>query len=117
VKITLPEIHFVLALLFNIVLHRSANAQVIKANDQIMAYRASASRINDLIYTKLDVHFNYRKYLMYGKEWVPLKPHFYPTDTLKLDARGNGSQIGCPDKKWQDRSAQIFLRQHRYSPE
>ena len=25
---------------------------------------------------------------MYGKEWVTLKPHFYPTDTLRLDAKG-----------------------------
>ena len=25
---------------------------------------------------------------MYGKEWVTLRPHFYPTDTLRLDAQG-----------------------------
>ncbi len=25
---------------------------------------------------------------MYGKEWVTLRPHFYPTDTLRLDAKG-----------------------------
>lgn len=25
---------------------------------------------------------------MYGKEWVTIKPHFYPTDTLRLDAKG-----------------------------
>jgi len=25
---------------------------------------------------------------MYGKEWVTLKPHMYPTDTLRLDAKG-----------------------------
>ena len=25
---------------------------------------------------------------MYGKEWVTLKPHFYSTDTLELDAKG-----------------------------
>ena len=25
---------------------------------------------------------------MYGKEWVTLKPHFYPTDSLRLDAKG-----------------------------
>jgi aminopeptidase N len=25
---------------------------------------------------------------MYGKEWVTVKPHFYPTDSLTLDAKG-----------------------------
>ncbi|HZY35759.1 MAG TPA: M1 family metallopeptidase [Mucilaginibacter sp.] len=51
-------------------------------------YRAAAPRINDLVHTKLDVRFDYKKRYMYGKEWVTLKPHFYPTDTLRLDAKG-----------------------------
>lgn len=51
-------------------------------------YRATYPRINDLIHTKLDVRFDYKKRYMYGKEWVTLKPHFYPTDTLRLDAKG-----------------------------
>jgi aminopeptidase N len=51
-------------------------------------YRATPARINDLINTKLDVRFDYKKCFMYGKEWVTLKPHFYPTDTLRLDAKG-----------------------------
>ena len=51
-------------------------------------YRATPTRVNDLINTKLDVRFDYKKCFMYGKEWVTLKPHFYPTDTLRLDAKG-----------------------------
>jgi aminopeptidase N len=51
-------------------------------------YRASAPKINDLVHTKLDVKFDYAKSYMYGKEWVTLVPHFYPTDTLSLDAKG-----------------------------
>ena len=51
-------------------------------------YRATPPKINDLIHTKLDVRFDYKKRFMYGKEWVTLKPHFYPTDTLRLDAKG-----------------------------
>jgi len=51
-------------------------------------YRATPARVNDLINTKLDVRFDYKKCFMYGKEWVTLKPHFYPTDTLRLDAKG-----------------------------
>ena len=51
-------------------------------------YRASAPKINDLVDTKLDVRFDYGKQYLYGKEWVTLHPHFYPTDSLMLDAKG-----------------------------
>jgi aminopeptidase N len=51
-------------------------------------YRGSYERINDLVHTKLDVRFDYDKSYLYGKEWVTLKPHFYPTDSLLLDAKG-----------------------------
>lgn len=62
--------------------------QAPKADDPAMKiYRATAPKINDLIHTKLDVRFDYKKRFMYGKEWVTLKPHFYPTDTLRLDAK------------------------------
>ncbi len=50
--------------------------------------RESAPRINDLVHTKLDVRFNYEKAQMYGKEWLTLQPHFYPTDSVTLDAKG-----------------------------
>ena len=39
-------------------------------------YRATPPKINDLIHTKLDVHFDYKKRYMYGKEWVTLNPIF-----------------------------------------
>ena len=51
-------------------------------------YRASATKINDLVNTKLDVKFDYAKSYMNGKAWITLKPHFYPTDSLALDAKG-----------------------------
>ena len=44
--------------------------------------------INDLVHTKLDVRFDYSKSYLYGKAWITLKPHFYPTDSLTLDAKG-----------------------------
>jgi aminopeptidase N len=50
-------------------------------------YRASATRINDLAHTRLDVRFDYSKAWMYGKAWITLHPHFYPTDSLNLDAK------------------------------
>lgn len=51
-------------------------------------YRASATKVNDLVHTKLDVRFDYAKRYLYGKEWVTLKPHAYPIDSLRLDAKG-----------------------------
>ncbi|HUB62268.1 MAG TPA: M1 family metallopeptidase [Puia sp.] len=51
-------------------------------------YRATATKYDDLVHTRLDVKFDYDKCYMYGKEWVTLKPHFYSTDTLDLDAKG-----------------------------
>ncbi|MEO6313445.1 MAG: M1 family metallopeptidase [Chitinophagaceae bacterium] len=51
-------------------------------------YRATSPRINDLVHTKLDVRFDYNKSYLYGKAWVTLKPHFYATDSVLLDAKG-----------------------------
>jgi aminopeptidase N len=51
-------------------------------------YRETATRINDLVHTKLDVNFDYSKSYMNGKVWITLKPHFYSTDSLTLDAKG-----------------------------
>jgi aminopeptidase N len=51
-------------------------------------YRESSARVNDLVNTKLDAKFDFSKSYMYGKAWITLKPHFYPTDSLRLDAKG-----------------------------
>jgi len=51
-------------------------------------YRSSAEKINDLVHTKLDARFDFEKSQLNGKVWITLKPHFYPTDSLRLDAKG-----------------------------
>ncbi len=51
-------------------------------------YRPAAEKINDLVHTKLDVSFDYAKAWMPAKAWITLQPHFYPTDSLRLDAKG-----------------------------
>jgi aminopeptidase N len=51
-------------------------------------YRATSTRINDLVHTKLDARFDFPKAWMYGNVWITLKPHFYATDSLNLDAKG-----------------------------
>ena len=51
-------------------------------------YRETATRINNLVHTKLEVNPDFSKSYLYGKAWLTLKPQFYPTDTLTLDAKG-----------------------------
>ena len=51
-------------------------------------YQASFTLINDIIHTKLDVNFDWAKQYMNGQATITIKPHFYPTSTLALDARG-----------------------------
>lgn len=55
---------------------------------QTNTYQATLAKVNDLVHTKLDVRFDYKKCYLYGKEWITLMPHFYPTDSLRLDAKG-----------------------------
>lgn len=51
-------------------------------------YRGFSTKLNDLVHTKLDVRFDLAHAHMPGKAWITLKPHFYPTDSLQLDAKG-----------------------------
>lgn len=50
-------------------------------------YRAEAEKINALVHTKLDLKFDYAKQHVLGEAWLTLKPHFYPTKKLTLDAK------------------------------
>src|SRR5579862_4430607 len=76
--------------MFWMLIWAAASAQPVTEKDESWKsiYRGSATKINDLVHTKLDVKFDYDKSYMYGKEWVTFTPHFYPTDTLTLDAKG-----------------------------
>ncbi len=51
-------------------------------------YRETATRINNLVHTKLELKPDFSKSYVYGKAWITLQPHFYTTDTLTLDAKG-----------------------------
>ncbi|UKJ07555.1 M1 family metallopeptidase [Solitalea lacus] len=51
-------------------------------------YFATYTTINDLINTKLDLKFKWDSAFVYGKAELKLKPYFYPTDSLKLSAKG-----------------------------
>lgn len=54
----------------------------------LLQYQPSTTRVNDIIHTKLDVSFDWIKQYLFGKATLTIKPYFYPTSTLQLDARG-----------------------------
>ncbi len=51
-------------------------------------YQASYTRYHDLLHTKLEVAFDWEKQRLNGKATLTLKPYFYPTGGLVLDAKG-----------------------------
>lgn len=48
----------------------------------------AATRINDLLHTRLEVSFDWNKRYLYGKATISARPYFYPVRRLDLDARG-----------------------------
>ena len=58
------------------------------SKENISEYRATATKLHDLIHTKLEIKLDYDKAWLIGKAWITLKPHFYSTDSLLLDAQG-----------------------------
>ena len=64
------------------------SAQDLKSAFPVKGYREAAPKVNDLVHTILNIRFDYKKRYLYGREWLTLHPHFYPTDTLRLDAKG-----------------------------
>lgn len=54
----------------------------------LSTYNPSAKRENDLLHTKLDLRFDWAKEQVMGKATLTLKPYFYPTDKVTLDAKG-----------------------------
>ncbi|MEP7110527.1 MAG: M1 family metallopeptidase [Ferruginibacter sp.] len=87
-----------------------------KGNSWEKIYRESYAKINDLVHTKLEVKFDYPKSWMYGKAWITLKPHFYSTDSLTLDAKGMDIKevamlkgTGKTTLKYKYNEAQLFI--------
>jgi len=51
-------------------------------------YNASRTMRSDIQHTKLEVNFDWNKARLNGVATLTVKPHFYPTDSLYLDAKG-----------------------------
>ena len=58
------------------------------SNSEQKLYRASKTILSDLIHTKLEITFNWKKAALIGKATITAKPHFYKTNELILDAKG-----------------------------
>lgn len=80
-------LHLFLTLISSVIFN-STFAQPHLSPEDGKGYRETPAKINDLVDTRLDVKFDYQKSYLYGKEWVTIKPHFYATDSLRLDAKG-----------------------------
>ena len=52
------------------------------------AYNPSRRRYVDLVHTKIEASFNWEESQMNGKATLTMKPHFNPTDSVVLDAKG-----------------------------
>jgi len=51
-------------------------------------YRPERPKKSDIIYTRLDVSFDWDKQQVPASAILMFKPHFYPQNTLELDAKG-----------------------------
>lgn len=55
---------------------------------ELPVYHPSHKRENDLLHTRLELRFDWEKEQVLGKASLRLKPYFYPTETVTLDAKG-----------------------------
>ncbi|MBS4065182.1 MAG: M1 family peptidase [Chitinophagaceae bacterium] len=59
-----------------------------KDNSWKNVYRATVEKKHSLVHTKLEASFDIPNALLFGKAWLTLKPHFYASNELVLDAKG-----------------------------
>ncbi len=59
-----------------------------KGTPQRATYNPSETRKHDLLHTKLDVRFDWKNSYLNGEATLTLKPYFYATNQLVLDAKG-----------------------------
>jgi len=63
-------------------------APVLAQQPVASTYYASATKVNDLVHTRLAVRFDYARRYLYGQAELTLKPHGLAADSLQLDAQG-----------------------------
>ena len=70
------------------VAHHQTDTLLTEAENSLNTYQGSAPKVHDLLHIKLEVAFDWAKQHLMGKATLTLKPHFYPSQKLTLDARG-----------------------------
>ena len=65
-----------------------AQEEEAKDNSWKNVYRATVEKKHSLVHTKLEASFDIPNALLFGKAWLTLKPHFYASNELVLDAKG-----------------------------
>lgn len=74
---------------FNAPTHNLGVAQSFDDSVKVRSiYNASRTLLTDLIHTKLEVSFDWSNAYLIGRETLTAKPHFYPSDSIILDAKG-----------------------------
>jgi aminopeptidase N len=63
-------------------------AETTEAEKTSDAYRATYNQPVDLIHTSLDLRPDWNKKWLYGTAVIHCKPHYYPVDSVRLNARG-----------------------------
>lgn len=56
--------------------------------DRGSTYQPTTEKRMNLVHTRLEASFDYSKSEMAGNVSLTLRPHFYPTDSVQLDAKG-----------------------------
>ena len=56
--------------------------------DKLPEYKAATTRTFDLLHTRLEISFDWEEEAVEGKAVLSLRPYFFPTDHLVLDAKG-----------------------------
>lgn len=92
-------------------------------NNPMNIFRASAPRLWNIVHTRVALSFDYQNRTAKGQEWITLQPYFYPSDTLRLDAKSMNIEsvtIGHLDKplSYTYDSSSLFIKlDKRYSKE
>ncbi len=76
---------------YDSIANASSNATAVQdttVKEAFHNYHGSATIKNALRHTTLDVRFDWKQRYLYGKATITLKPYFYNTDSLILDAKG-----------------------------
>jgi hypothetical protein len=78
--------------------------EITPQTDNGKTYHPSETKLNNLVHTKLSLRPDWEKRYLYGTATITLKPHFYPTDKLTLDAVGFCVQAAQLSRRLRNRS-------------